>query len=160
LLAAKPVARRAVGTAHARVAVGREIGMGVISDYFRAADAREAVRALEMTDGVGPFSPAGGIDGRGAKGVGPWGVLGMVIAFSRRVPWEPGLVPTTLVWPDPGAAEMSKEQYDELHEDSPLKTGPWLQQLDSSARDALASVDDARMLELAAKWARIEEMRG
>jgi hypothetical protein len=41
---------------------------------------------------------------------------------------------------------------------STLRDGPILQELSVETRDALALVDEARLPELAAQWARIEEM--
>jgi hypothetical protein len=40
------------------------------------------------------------------------------------------------------------------------KTGPWLIELNGSVRDVLASVDDARVPDLAARWAEVEELGG
>ena len=87
-------------------------------------------------------------------------VLGQLVAFIRRVPWEPDIVPRAPVWPSPESEPTGKEQYDALPEDSPWKTGPWLDELGAPVRDTLAALDDSSIPDLAAQWAQIEEFGG
>jgi hypothetical protein len=128
--------------------------MGVICDYFRAADAEYAVLAIAS----GPLN--GGFDTVEAKGIDPTVMLGQLIAFIRGTPWSPDTVATQPVWPPPKVEPTSKEVYDRLPENSPWRTGPWLFELNGDTRDALASMNDARLPELAGRWAQIEEFRG
>jgi hypothetical protein len=130
--------------------------MGVICDYFRAADGREAARVMERLGG--PLGPAPAFDGVETKGIDPAVILGQLVAFIRRVPWEVDLVPTTMVWPSPETKPPSEEAYNRLPESSPWKTGPWLEELSPRVRDTLATVEDARFSELAAQWAGVEEL--
>jgi hypothetical protein len=130
-----------------------------VHDYFRAADTKTALQAMHLP--AGPLGPVGGFDGMHAQGVDPYDVLGQLIALIRRVPtWAPNLVQAIDVSPDPATKPMSAAEYEELSEDSPWKTGPWLIELNGSVRDALAMVDDARIPDLAAQWAQIEELGG
>jgi len=128
--------------------------MGIINDYFRAADADHAMLAIVS----GPRSV--GFDTVEAGGIDPTVVLGQLLAFIRRTPWSPDTVTMQPVWPPPKTKPNSKDAYDRLPESSPWRTGPWLHALNVETRDALASVDDARVPEVADQWARIEEFRG
>jgi hypothetical protein len=125
--------------------------MGQFSDYFRAADAEIASLAIAS----GPQDC--GFDTVEAKGIPPDVVLSQLIAFIRKMPWSPVIAPTRLLWPPEKTGPTSKI-YERLPENSPLRDGPFLQELSGETRDALASVDNARLPELAAQWARIEEM--
>jgi hypothetical protein len=129
--------------------------MGVIHDYFRAPNAREAGRVMERL--VGPLGPASAFDGVETKGIDPFVTLGQLVAYIRQVPWEVDLVSATTVWPSPETKPASEEAYNSLPESSPWKTGPWLEELSPRVRDTLSAVEDARFSELAAKWAGIEE---
>ncbi len=129
--------------------------MGVLSDYFRARDAKSAARAMELPGG--PLLPVPAFDGVECKGIDPCVVLGQLVAFIRGVPWDAGLVRSVLVWPPPEIKPATKEQYNTLPEGSPWKEGPWLEELDREVCDTLAAVDDARLPALAAQWVRIEE---
>jgi hypothetical protein len=128
--------------------------MSVICDYFRAADAEYAVLAIAS----GPLN--GGFDTVEAKGLDPTVMLGQLIAFIRGTPWSPDTVRVSLVWPPPKTKPASQDTYDRPPESSPWREGPCLQELDVETRNALALVDDVRLLELAARWATIEEFRG
>ena len=129
--------------------------MGVLSDYFRAPDAKSAARAMELPGG--PLLPEPAFDGVEAKGIDPYVVLGQLVALIRGVPWHVNLVRGVLVWPPPETEPATKEQYNMLPEGSPWKEGPWLQELEREVRDTLATVEDTRLPALAAQWARIEE---
>jgi hypothetical protein len=121
--------------------------MGVICDYFRAADAEYAVLAVAS----GPLSS--GFDTVEAKGIDPAVMLGQLVAFIRGTQSSPD----TVVWPPPKMKPTGKDAYDQLLQNSPWRTGPWLFELSVETRDALALVDDARLPELAGQWATIEE---
>jgi hypothetical protein len=121
--------------------------MGVLYDYFRSADAAAVAKLMEATAGHSPLYPDGAAaaDGIDAKGIEPVVTLGQLIAMILDVEWESDLANGDLVWP----AGESDEDDD----------GPWVQAVNQRARDALAGVDDARLPELAERWAGIEELR-
>lgn len=74
--------------------------MGVLTDYFRAADSASVVRVLEQTDGGSPlFAEPAVFDGVEAKGVDLSVVLAQLIAAIRQVEWRADLVKETTVWP-------------------------------------------------------------
>jgi hypothetical protein len=123
--------------------------MGQFFDYFRAADAEIALLTIASA------SPSDvGFHTVEAKGIPPDVVLSQLIAFVRRTPWSPDIAPTRLLWPPPASSNV----YARLPVSSTLRDGPILQELSVETRDALALVDEARLPELAAQWARIEEM--
>ncbi|MFJ5922797.1 hypothetical protein ACIQF6_09340 [Kitasatospora sp. NPDC092948] len=130
--------------------------MGVLTDYFRAADAAAVVRALERADErplVGGRNPH--FDGVEAKRLDPDLVLGELIAAIRQVPWEPGLVDERPVWPttpEPGPDGPPDE-------DDPWATGPWVVELDATVRDTLAGVRDVDVPTIVASWVQAEELR-
>jgi hypothetical protein len=132
--------------------------VGTLSDYFRAADAKAAARAMKLPGG--PLLPEPAFDGVEAKGIDPCVVLGQLVAIIREVPWDVELVRTTLVWPPPDTQPRSEEEYNALPEDSPWKAGALLEELSRQVRDTLAAVDDALLPAIAAQWARIEEFYG
>ncbi|QKV79748.1 hypothetical protein [Amycolatopsis sp. Hca4] len=112
-------------------------------DYFRAPDA-DAVR--QALDAGGGATPVGAVfDGIEAKGVDPSVVLAMMVAAVRQVPWSADLVDDRLVWP------VGVEQ-------DPEYDGPWVSELNTSARDVLAGAGD--LPRVAREWARIEELGG
>ncbi|MFG2913396.1 hypothetical protein ACGF0D_10960 [Kitasatospora sp. NPDC048298] len=131
--------------------------MGVLTDYFRAADAATVVRALEPTDGgLPPLGADGSFDGVAAKGVDPDVVLGQLLAAVLGEPWHVDLVTETAVWPTttpPGPSGLADE-------DDPWATGPWVTELGGATRDALAGVPDDRIPEVVARWAEAEEWDG
>lgn len=130
--------------------------MGVMIDYFRAANAERAVRAMNLPSG----RPGAEFDGVETKGIDPYVMLGQLVVFIREVPWEPDIISSKTLWPPPDTKPSGEQAYRELPEDSPWRTGPWLEELGVQVRETLASVDDARMPDLAAQWAGIEEFRG
>jgi hypothetical protein len=125
--------------------------MGQICDYFRAADAETASLAIAS----GPL--ACGFDTVGAKSIAPDVVLSQLIEFIRGAPSSPHNARTRLLWP-PSETEPTSRVYDKLPENSSLRNGPYLLELSVEARDDLASVDPARLPQLAGQWAQIEEM--
>jgi len=128
--------------------------MGIINDYFRAADTDYAMLAIVS----GPRSV--GLDTVEAGGIDPWVMLSQLLAFIRGTPSSPDTVTTQPVWPPPKTEPNSKDDYDQLPESSPWRTGPWLHELNLETRDALAWLGDVRLPEVADQWARIEEFRG
>jgi hypothetical protein len=147
-----------VFAAAARPNLGLGVSVGVLTDYFRAPDAQTALRALDPSDGS--LAPYPTFDRVEAKGIDPNVVLGQLVAFTRRVPWEPNIVGDVPVWPPRETRPTNEAEYNALPEDSRWKTGPWLTELGVPARDTLATVDDARLPDLAAQWAQIEEFGG
>lgn len=120
--------------------------MGVLFDYFRAADPAAVAKLMEATAGHSPIYPDGPVvaDGVDAKGIEPVVTLGQLIAMILDVEWDTALADGDLVWP---AGESGEDD-----------DGPWVQAVNQQARDALAGVDDARLPELAERWAGIEEL--
>ncbi|WP_433717781.1 hypothetical protein ACQP2Y_26750 [Actinoplanes sp. CA-051413] len=115
--------------------------MGVLCDYFRAADDAAAISLMEQTDG-GPVAVAGEsrLDAIDLKGIEPHVILGQLVALAADVPWQPRLVGTELLWS--GGDE-----------------GPWMMSIEDTTRDTLAAiVPGARTSELSAQWGRIEEL--
>ncbi|MEU5764093.1 hypothetical protein [Nocardia sp. NPDC047648] len=131
--------------------------MGVLTDYFRAADAASVVQALERADGgplIGVRHPA--FDGVDAKGVDPMVALGQFVAVIRGVPWQVELVKETAVWPTTPAPGPDGPEDD----DDPWVKGPWVTQLDTAVRDILAAVHDQDVSKLVAEWVKAEELHG
>jgi len=131
--------------------------MGVLTDYFRAADAASVAAALERTDGgplVGVRNPA--FDGIEAKGVDPVVVLGQLIAAIKQVPRQTDLADGTTVWP----ATPAPGPDGPADEDDPWAAGPWVTQLDIAVRDALAGAPDGDVPRVAAEWVQAEELEG
>ena len=120
---------------------GQLPGMGVLCDYFRAADDAAATSLMEQTDG-GPVAVAGDglLDAIDLKGIEPHVILGQLVALAADVPWHPHVVDTELLWS--GGDE-----------------GPWMMSIEDTARDTLAAiVPGASTSELSAQWGRIEEL--
>jgi hypothetical protein len=130
--------------------------MGVLTDYFRAADETSVVQALERTDG-GPLVGVqhSTFDGVEAKGIDPYVVLGNLIAAIKQVPWSTNLTASETVWPT-----TPKPGPDGPEDDDPWATGPWVTELNAAVRDALAGVNDADVPKLVAEWTRTEELHG
>jgi hypothetical protein len=123
--------------------------MGMLYDYFRAADVPAVIRLMERSD-CGPVAVSGTaqlVDAVDAKGIDPHVVLGKLVSFILNVPWAVDLVETRLVWPAGSDADADYE-------------GPWTVAIGDRARDALAGIPDAEVPELAARWVRIEELSG
>ncbi|GAA2748642.1 hypothetical protein [Kitasatospora cinereorecta] len=131
--------------------------MGVLTDWFRAADAESVVAALIRSEGGSPLGgPGAGFAGVEAKHVDPTVLLGQLVAAVRRIPWQLDLVATRTVWPTgpaPGPDGPAEE-------DDPWLTGPWVEETDGAVRDVLADVPDHEIAAVAARWARAEEWHG
>jgi hypothetical protein len=124
--------------------------VGTIYDYFRAADATAALQAMDRPGG--PLFPQPSFDGVPAKRIDPWVVLGMLLAFVRGETWR---VDTVEIWPLAETEPATRTDWDNLPDDR-----PWLLEFGAQVRDDLASVDDARLPDLAARWAKIKEFDG
>ncbi|WP_380281725.1 hypothetical protein [Kitasatospora purpeofusca] len=124
--------------------------MGVLTDYFRAADDGAVLAAIEHAEG-GPLTggPRPVFDGFEAKGVDPDVVLGQLIAVVRGLEWAVDLVGETPVWPTtpPPGREGP------VDEDDPWATGPWVMRLARAVRDTLADLADAEVPAVSARWA-------
>jgi len=122
--------------------------MGVLYDYFRAADPAAVAALMDRHEAMSPAS----LDGWPTpvvelKAVDPTVVLGQLIGFITGAEYSGDLIGERLVWPAGGEQDVEHE-------------GPWVTVLRDPARDALAGLDEARVPELAARWARIEEFGG
>jgi hypothetical protein len=119
--------------------------MGVLCDYFRAAD-DEAARKLMAATGGGPVVTDGPplADAVEAKGIDPAVILGKLVGLALGVPWSTDLTRAHLVWP-------------ENAEDDPEYAGPWVTGVNDQTRDALAGIGEDRAPELAECWGQIEE---
>src|SRR5262245_41354702 len=122
------------------------------AEYFYAADAERASLAIVS----GPQDT--GFDTVDAKGIDPIVALGHLVAFIRGSPKSRETVKTRLLFPPPKTKPISQDAYDRLPENSPWRAGPWLEELDVETRNTLASVEDARLPELVARWEKIEAL--
>lgn len=132
--------------------------MGVLYDYFRAPGTAVALAVADRPGG--PLDEPGdefAVDGVATKWIDPHVVLGRLVASILQVPWNPALVSTVSVWPPEEGKPQTLEEYNDLPEDSPWQSDQFVEQLSTEVRDTLAGVDDARLHDLAAEWARIEE---
>ncbi|GAA3000029.1 hypothetical protein [Actinokineospora diospyrosa] len=121
--------------------------MGVLTDYFRAADAGVVVRYLELSEAA---SPVGEFDGVQAKSVDPDVVLGQLVAAALGGSYED--LDSRPVWP------TSPPPTDVPEEGDPWAEGPWVSELDAPVRDALAGVSDVAAV--TAVWVEAEEVFG
>lgn len=122
--------------------------MGVLTDYFRAAD-RDAARDLLGERELGPLAPVPGlpaVDGVEATGVDPDVVLGALVAAIPGAGAAAG-AGTPLVWPDEDDHEA-------------LAEGPWVVEVDDAVRDVLARVDETSAEAVALRWAAADELDG
>jgi hypothetical protein len=122
--------------------------VGVLTDYFRAAD-RDAARALIAEREFVPLADTPGlapVDGVEAKGIDPFVVLPALVAAVPGAPAESdGDAP--LVWPDADDQEA-------------LAEGPWVVELSEEARDVLASLAPQDAGPVADRWATADELDG
>ncbi|MBP2471381.1 hypothetical protein JOF53_000253 [Crossiella equi] len=120
--------------------------MGIVYDYFRAADDQDALRVVEYDAGprFGSLPGLTPFDAVAAPGVDPVVVLGQLLAFVLAQPWHVDLVPARSLWP---VAATSPEP-------------PLVFAVGRRARDVLATVCEEDLPELAGKWAGIAELPG
>jgi hypothetical protein len=113
--------------------------MGVLYDYFRAADTATAATAVDRPGG--PLATDGSgtaFDGVAARGIDPVVSLGQLVAFVRGVSWTPELVE---------AEEIARSTVSES----------WVERLGPPVRDWLADAADDALPEIVVKWSQIEE---
>lgn len=129
--------------------------MGVITDYFRAADADTVVAAIRAADGLPLILGERAVfDGVAAKAIDPDVVLGALINAIESAS-EPTDVEDTWVWPTtppPGRNGTA--------DDDSWLTGPWVSQLPETTRDLLAGTADADLPAVVTRWVRSEELEG
>jgi hypothetical protein len=119
--------------------------MGVLYDYFRAPADDLVAELMDKHDGHSP----GGIEELATpvvdlKAVDPSIVLGQLVRFVAGSLSPAASARDRLVWPAGGENDMDHQ-------------GPWVTRLDDQVRDALAGLDDARLVEVATAWTGIEE---
>ncbi|TKT01885.1 hypothetical protein [Streptomyces lasalocidi] len=136
--------------------------MGVLCDYFHAADRATAVELAIGPDGdwlSGTSLEDTGADWIDAKGIDPDVVLAQLVAFvegaasGASVNGGPADGPE-LVWPDVPYPRGGFEE-----PGSPWNTGLILQQLPDRWRDLLAALPEDAVPGVAARWSGIEELR-
>ncbi|GAA2599790.1 hypothetical protein GCM10010399_33220 [Dactylosporangium fulvum] len=113
--------------------------MGVLYDYFRAADDASAIKLIEDLVG-GPAGNSSTVDAIDLKGIDPTVTLAELVCFVRGIEWNVNVVEEHLVW---SRAEAE---------------GPWVLSIGDDVRDALASITEAQMPSLSARWGRTEEL--
>lgn len=112
--------------------------MGVLFDYFRAADASTAVAVLERLGG--PRDPAAPpLDAVAGKGFEPAVMLRKLQSLLTGVPYDQ--------LPETEVELLAMEGED----------GPWIVQLSEELRDALADASASRLPAVAEQWVRTEE---
>ncbi|GIH10369.1 hypothetical protein Rhe02_84360 [Rhizocola hellebori] len=121
--------------------------MGVLYDYFRAADDATVLELMEKLEG-GPIvtGEGTGVDAIDFKGIDPGVALGQLVAFALNVPWDVDLVSDELVWPSEEEAEEGE--------------GAIVTRLPDSVRDVLAAITPDQVPQLAQQWVGIEEFAG
>jgi hypothetical protein len=113
--------------------------MGVLYDYFRAADDVAARAAAERPGGPLTSDGSGApFDGVAARDIDPVVSLGQLVAFVRGATWSPELVP---------ADEIARS----------AAGGAWVERLGQPVRDWLAGAADDTLPEIVVKWSQIEE---
>ncbi|MEO3795817.1 hypothetical protein ABGB14_36895 [Nonomuraea sp. B10E15] len=132
--------------------------MGVVYDYYRAADRQAAAEKPDSPRAVEkPMAGVPSFDAVDAKGIDPIVILGKFIALARETPYSLGLVQTITVYPPPEGAPATVEEWEALPDDSPYKEGAGIEELSVDVRDTLAGISDSRLGQLAEGWAQIEE---
>ncbi|MQY09062.1 hypothetical protein [Actinomadura macrotermitis] len=128
--------------------------MAVIFEYFRAPDRGAALRLLKSPEGV-PEAPGTAADSVETKRIDPTVVLGQLLAQVLGVPWDAGLVPSSLVWPQ---GEPEPDEDGGFAEDDPWSSGVTVEELGDVLRDGLAGIADADLPVVAGRWAGIGEL--
>ncbi|WP_406319631.1 hypothetical protein OHA77_20055 [Streptosporangium sp. NBC_01639] len=130
----------------------------MLYDYYRAANRDAATSRPELGRAVAEHLPGEPVfDAVDAKGIDPGVGLGKLVGLIRGVPWSVDLTQSVSVYPPPEGAPQSEEEWESLPEDSPYLEGPGIEELPAAVRDTLADIDDARLPEIAGRWAEIEE---
>lgn len=127
--------------------------MSAMCDYYRAPDrATATLRPTTVRDSSKPLRGAPVFDVVDVTWVDPSGSLGSLVAAIKNVPYSDDLVETVTLYPLPEGEPQTDEEWLALPEGSPYLDGPQIDELPASARDALAEVDDSRLLEAARHW--------
>ncbi|KUN04819.1 hypothetical protein AQI95_18190 [Streptomyces yokosukanensis] len=134
--------------------------MGVLYDYFHAADRTTAV---DWAIGPGgdwlaerPSLDEVGADWVDMKGLDPHVVLGQLVAFTEGRPYDVRAAGPELVWPDLQA--WPYERRAAPGEESPWDSGLHLVELPDAWRDRLAAIEGEHVPMLALQWYDIEEV--
>ncbi|MGW4378348.1 hypothetical protein [Kitasatospora sp. NPDC004531] len=128
------------------------------TDYFRASD-DTAVRTV-LADKAG--KPAEAFESVRARRIDPTTVLRRLVAAIEMKEYEAGGAPDRGVWPtgpQPWVTDGEGAETTEVDREDPWMTGPWVVELPDETRDILATIERKRLPELAARWARAEELR-
>ncbi|MGN9841486.1 hypothetical protein ACTMTI_25500 [Nonomuraea sp. H19] len=127
--------------------------MSAMCDYYRAPDrATATVRPTTVRDRSKPLRGVPVFDVVEITWVDPSGSLGSLVAAIKNVPFSDDFVETVTLYPPPEGAPQTEGEWLALPEDSPYLDGPQIDELPVTARDALAQVDDSRLLEVARRW--------
>lgn len=127
--------------------------MSAMCDYYRAPDrATATLRPTTVRDRSKPLRGAPVFDVVEITWVDPIGSLGSLVAAIKNVPLPDDLVETVTLYPPPERAPQTEEEWLALPENSPYVDGPQIDELSASTRDALAEVEDSRLLEVARRW--------
>ena len=113
--------------------------MGVLFDYFRAADNVKAIAIVAVDGPASRGREHEGIDVVDAKSIDSAVIFGKLIALARGTEWNVKTSGTSLVWSEDEAE------------------GPWLEVIADSTRGTQASIQDEQLDELAEGWSQIEE---
>ncbi|OIK06092.1 hypothetical protein [Streptomyces monashensis] len=134
--------------------------MGVLCDYFAAADRPTAV---DWAIGPGGDWQAEGrsLDEAGAdwidmKNIDPHVALGQLVAFAEGRPYDVRAAGPRLLWPD--ARVWPPERPAAPGAESPWESGLQLTELPDSWRDRLAAVEEEHVPMLALQWYDVEEV--
>ena len=130
--------------------------MGVLYDYFHAADRTTAVDQAIGPGGDrlrGTSLQEAGVDWVDAKGLDPDIVLAQLVAYAEAVSFPDQADEPELVWPEP-----PYPQGEPTEPDSPWNTGLLLQELPDRWRDVLADLPADAVPMVAAQWYEIEEV--
>lgn len=129
--------------------------MSVTYFYFRAVSpesAKQKIRGSE--EWVGKCDD---VDIVPLKGIDHVVILGQLIALIRGEPWNVETVKTKSCWPPLETKPQNPEDYADLPPDSPWLTGPFLDELDLTVRDDLASIKFHQVPDLSKSLAQIDE---
>ncbi|MFE9448902.1 hypothetical protein [Streptomyces sp. NPDC006739] len=133
--------------------------MGVLYDYFGAADPATAVEWAIGPGGdhrqEGPSLDEAGADWIDMKGMDPHLALGQLIAFAEGVPFAGQRDKPELIWPD--LRQWPEPTGSEPDPGSPWESGLLLMALPDRWRDVLAEVAEEFVPMLAMQWSFTDE---
>lgn len=131
--------------------------MGAINEYYRATDRDAAIVHPECPRVIDRPDEGPAFDAVDAGKVDPEYEFCKLVALILGEPYSVDLVGLTFLYPPPEGAPQSPEEADALPEGSPYLEGPVVAEFAGRVRDALAGVENDRLLALAAQWSTIEE---